>query len=249
MANESIISGKNAVTEALSAGREINKILLADNQQGSPYKQIVALAKERRVLVQWVPRKKIDTLTDSVHQGVVAYVSAYEYVEVEDLLEIARKKNETPFLLLLDELEDPHNLGSIMRTADCVGAHGIIIPKRRSVALTETVAKASTGAIEHVRVARVTNLTQSIKQLKEQGLWVVGADHRTKDDYRSLDGTLPLLLVIGSEGKGISRLVLEQCDFRVKIPMVGHVTSLNASVSASLLMYEVMRKRNPLGGQ
>ncbi|MGL4522816.1 MAG: 23S rRNA (guanosine(2251)-2'-O)-methyltransferase RlmB [Bacilli bacterium] len=244
--SESIITGKNAVLEAIEAGREINKILLAENQQGNAYKNIIAAAKERRVIVQWVPRKKIDAMTESVHQGVLAYVAAYRYFEVEEILDVAKKRNQLPFVIILDELEDPHNLGSIMRTADAVGAHGIIIPKRRSVSLTETVAKASTGAIEHIKVARVTNIAQTLKQLKDQGLWIVGADHRTKDDYRSMQVDMPLAVVIGSEGRGISRLVLECCDWKVKIPMVGKVTSLNASVSASLLMYEVFRKRSEM---
>jgi 23S rRNA (guanosine2251-2'-O)-methyltransferase len=199
------------------------------------------------VLVQYVPKKKLDQMVEGTHQGVVAQVAAYRYYEVDDLFARASEKGEPPFFLILDELEDPHNLGSIMRTADAVGAHGIIIPKRRSVGLTATVAKASTGAIEHIPVARVTNLARTIDELKERGVWIVGTDAKAKDDYRSFDGTMPLALVIGSEGKGISRLILEKCDFLLRLPMRGHVTSLNASVAASLLMYEVYRKRYPLG--
>lgn len=158
-----------------------------------------------------------------------------------------KKKNEQPFFLILDELEDPHNLGSIMRTADAVGAHGIVIPKRRAVGLTTTVAKASTGAIEHIPVARVTNLARTLEEMKERGIWVVGTDASAREDFRNMDGNMPLALVIGSEGKGMGRLVKEKCDFLIKLPMAGKVTSLNASVAAGLLMYEVYRKRNPVG--
>lgn len=181
------------------------------------------------------------------HQGVVAQVAAYEYAEVDDILTAAEKRNEAPFIILLDELEDPHNLGSILRTADAVGAHGVIIPKRRAVGLTATVAKASTGAIEYIPVARVTNLARTIDELKDRGVWIVGTDAKGKEDYRNVDGKMPIGLVIGSEGRGMGRLVKEKCDFLLHLPMQGKVTSLNASVAASLLMYEVYRKRNPLG--
>lgn len=181
------------------------------------------------------------------HQGVVAQVALYEYAELDDLYKATEEKNEQPFFLILDELEDPHNLGSIMRTADAVGAHGIVIPKRRAVGLTTTVAKASTGAIEHIPVARVTNLARTLEEMKERGIWVVGTDASAREDYRNMDGNMPLALVIGSEGKGMGRLVKEKCDFLIKLPMAGKVTSLNASVAAGLLMYEVYRKRNPLG--
>lgn len=180
------------------------------------------------------------------HQGVVAQVAAYEYAELDDLYKAA-EENEQPFFLILDELEDPHNLGSIMRTADAVGAHGIVIPKRRAVGLTTTVAKASTGAIEHIPVARVTNLARTLEEMKERGIWVVGTDASAREDFRNMDGNMPLALVIGSEGKGMGRLVKEKCDFLIKLPMAGKVTSLNASVAAGLLMYEVYRKRNPVG--
>ncbi len=181
------------------------------------------------------------------HQGVVAQVAAYEYAELDDLFQKAEDRNEQPFILVLDEIEDPHNLGSIMRTADAVGAHGIIIPKRRAVGLTTTVAKASTGAIEHIPVVKVTNLSRTLEEMKQRGIWVVGTDASGKQDYRSLDGNMPLALVIGSEGKGMGRLVKEKCDFLIRLPMAGKVTSLNASVAAGLLMYEVYRKRSPLG--
>ncbi|GGJ75114.1 23S rRNA (guanosine2251-2'-O)-methyltransferase [Anoxybacillus voinovskiensis] len=242
-----LIIGKNPVMEALKAEREINKLWIAEGSQRGAMQAIVQLAKEQNVLIQYVPKQKLDQMTDGNHQGVVAQVAAYRYYDMDELFRRAADRNEHPFFLLLDELEDPHNLGSIMRTADAVGAHGIIIPKRRSVGLTQTVAKASTGAIEHVPVVRVTNLARTIDELKERGVWIVGTDAKASDDYRQLDGTMPLALVVGSEGKGISRLVLEKCDFLIKLPMRGHVTSLNASVAASLLMYEVYRKRYPLG--
>lgn len=246
MEHEFII-GRNPVLEALKSGRDINKLWIAEGSQGGSMGQITQLAKRNGVLVQFVPKKKIEQMVDGIHQGVVAQVVAYQYAELDDLFNLAEKRNESPFFLLLDELEDPHNLGSIMRTADAVGAHGIIIPKRRSVGLTATVAKASTGAIEHIPVARVTNLSRTIDELKDRGVWIVGTDAKESDDYRNLDGGMPLTLVIGSEGKGMSRLIREKCDFLVQLPMVGHVTSLNASVATSLLMYEVYRKRHPLG--
>lgn len=240
---EDIIIGRNPVIEAINSGRSINKILVAENSKGPQYQKLTQMAKDAGVILNFVPRKKIDGIVEGQHQGVVAYVAAYQYAELDDLFEVAKSKNEDPFFIILDELEDPHNLGSIMRTADAVGAHGIIIPKRRSVGLTSTVAKASTGAIEYVKVARVTNLAQTIDQLKEKGLWVFGTDASAKEDYQYMDGTLPLALIIGSEGRGISKLVLSKCDFKVKLPMKGKVTSLNASVAASILMYEVFRKR------
>lgn len=241
------IIGKNPVIEALKSKREVNKIWIAEGSQRGAMQSIIQLAKQQNVLVQYVPKKKLDQMVDGNHQGVVAQVAAYQYYDVDELFRRTAERNEPPFFLLLDELEDPHNLGSIMRTADAVGVHGIIIPKRRSVGLTSTVAKASTGAIEHVPVARVTNLARTIDELKERGVWIVGTDAKAHDDYRQLDGTMPLAFVIGSEGKGISRLILEKCDFLIKLPMRGHVTSLNASVAAGLLMYEVYRKRYPLG--
>ncbi|AKM17472.1 23S rRNA (guanosine(2251)-2'-O)-methyltransferase RlmB [Anoxybacillus geothermalis] len=241
------IIGRNPVIEALKSGRDINKIWIAEGAQRHAVEPVLEWAKRRGVLVQYVPKRKLDQMVDGVHQGVIAQAAAYRYYEVDDLFARAARREEAPFFLILDELEDPHNLGAIMRTADAVGAHGLIIPKRRSVGLTPTVAKASTGAIEHVPVARVTNLARTIDELKERGVWVAGTDADAKDDYRFLDGTMPLALVIGSEGKGISRLVREKCDFLFRLPMRGHVTSLNASVAASLLMYEVYRKRYPLG--
>lgn len=245
--NDEFIMGRHPVLEAIKSGREINKIWVNEQSQGTS-KQLVQKAKEQNILVQFVPRKKLDQLVKSQqHQGVVASVAAYNYAEIDDMLSLASQRNEMPFLLLLDELEDPHNFGSILRTADASGVHGIIIPKRRAVGLTSVVAKASTGAIEYIPVARVTNTARTIDLLKKKGIWIVGTDASAKEDYRYLDADMPICLIIGNEGKGMSRLTKEKCDFLTRIPMVGKVTSLNASVAASLLMYEVYRKRDNRG--
>ncbi|RLQ91781.1 23S rRNA (guanosine(2251)-2'-O)-methyltransferase RlmB [Falsibacillus albus] len=245
--SQEYISGKNPVIEALKSDRDINKIWIAEGSQKGQMQQIISLAKETRVFVQFVPKKKIDQMVEGNHQGVVAQVAAYDYADIDDLFKNAESKGEPPFFIILDELEDPHNLGSIMRTADAIGAHGIVIPKRRAVGLTGAVAKASTGAIEYIPVARVTNLARTIDEMKDRGIWVFGTDAKGSEDYRKMDGSIPLALVIGSEGKGMGRLIREKCDFLIHLPMVGKVTSLNASVAASLLMYEVYRKRHPLG--
>ncbi|MDF1509179.1 23S rRNA (guanosine(2251)-2'-O)-methyltransferase RlmB [Robertmurraya sp. DFI.2.37] len=245
--SQDYIIGKNPVIEALKSDRDVNKVLIAEGSQKGQMQQVIGLAKEKNVMVQFVPKKKIDGLVEGNHQGVIAQVAAYQYAELDDLFSRAEKRNEAPFFLLLDEIEDPHNLGSIMRTADAVGAHGIIIPKRRAVGLTATVAKASTGAIEYIPVVRVTNMSRTIDELKERGVWIAGTDAKGKEDFREFDGTLPLGLVIGSEGKGMGRLIKDKCDFLIRLPMKGKVTSLNASVAAALLMYEVYRKRYPLG--
>lgn len=241
--NGEIIAGKNPVLEALRSGREINKIWISEGVKKSGIKELLDLARERGVFIQYVPKKKIDQLTNANHQGIAASVAAYKYAELDDLFQVAKERKEDPFFIILDELEDPHNLGSIIRTADAIGVHGIIIPKRRSVGLTATVAKASTGAIEHVPVCRVNNLAQTVDELKERGLWIAGTDAKGSIDYRKMDAALPLAIIIGSEGKGMSRLLKEKCDFLYSLPMVGHVNSLNASVAAALLMYEVYRKR------
>lgn len=239
------IVGKNPIIEAIKSGHAIHKIWVGDQSQKGQMTKLMQLAKEKNVLVQTAPKRKLDQLVGhSNHQGVVASIAAYDYAEIEDLFQKATDANEEPFFLLLDEIEDPHNLGSIMRTADAVGAHGIIIPKRRSVGLTQTVAKASTGAIEYIPVVRVTNMARTMDELKKRGLWFAGTDAKGNEDYSQASYDLPLGLVIGSEGKGITRLIKEKCDFLVSIPMKGQVTSLNASVAASLLMYEVYRKRS-----
>ncbi|PWU67490.1 23S rRNA (guanosine(2251)-2'-O)-methyltransferase RlmB [Gracilibacillus dipsosauri] len=240
--------GKNTVMEILESGRSIEKIYLLENLNPSLAKKIQAMAKKANATVQRVPKKKLDQLVEnSNHQGIAALVSAYEYASLEQLFAIGEERNENPFFILLDEIEDPHNLGSILRTADATGAHGVIIPKRRAVGLTATVAKTSVGAIEHIPVVRVTNIVQTIEELKARNVWVVGTEAEATEDYRQLDGSLPLALVIGNEGKGMSRLVKKNCDWTVSLPMKGRVSSLNASVAASILMYEIYRKRYSIG--
>ena len=238
-----LIGGKNPVIETLKSDRSVHKIWVADGMKPSALQSIVSLAKKKNVLIQRVPKRKLDDMKIENHQGVVAQIAAYKYSTLDDLFLQAEQRNEMPFFLILDEIEDPHNLGSILRTADCVGVHGIIIPKHRAVGLTHTVAKASTGAIEHVPVVRVTNIAQTLKVLKDAGLWIIAADLQNSRDYRELEANFPLALVIGSEGKGISRIVSKSCDFIYRLPMVGQVTSLNASVAAALFLYEIYRKR------
>ncbi|MCG3087857.1 23S rRNA (guanosine(2251)-2'-O)-methyltransferase RlmB [Sporosarcina cyprini] len=240
-----LIGGKNPVAEALRSGRELNKIWIAEGLNKKSIGEIISLAKRSGIVIQEVPKRKLDTMLEMNHQGIIASVAAYRYAELPELFERAKARQEDPFFLILDELEDPHNLGSILRTADATGVHGVIIPKRRSVGLTGIVAKASTGAIEHIPVVRVNNLSQTVEDLKKSGVWIAGTDASGSQDYRSMDATLPLAIIIGSEGKGMSRILREKCDFLYSLPMVGHVTSLNASVAASLLMYEVLRKRRP----
>lgn len=241
---DDVIVGRNAVTEALKAGRGINRILVANGDREGSIAEILATAKERGVVVQNVERNKIESLAcGHRHQGVLAYVAPVPYAELEDILKAAEEKGEPPFLVLLDELEDPHNLGALLRTADATGVHGVLIPKRRSVSLNATVAKTSAGAVEYVPVARIGNIAQTLKSLKEKGFWVAGADMDGEKAYYEADLTGPLVLVVGSEGRGMSRLTKEACDFIVSMPMVGHINSLNASVAGSILMYESMRQR------
>ncbi|WP_036708473.1 23S rRNA (guanosine(2251)-2'-O)-methyltransferase RlmB [Paenibacillus pinihumi] len=241
---EEWIAGKHPVLEALRSGREINKILIAEQAQKNAVLPIMTEAKKLGIVVQNVDKRKLDQVAGGVqHQGVVAQVAAYRYAEVDELLAYARSKGEEPLILLLDEIEDPHNLGSILRTAECTGVHGVIIPKRRSASLNATVSKTSAGAAEHVLVARVTNMAQTIDRLKEEGVWIAGADVAAKGDVYQADFNMPLGLVIGNESKGMGRLIREKCDFLVKLPMLGKLNSLNASVAAGVLMYEVVRQR------
>ncbi len=242
------IGGKNPVLAALKSDRDLNKIWVAEGLNKKTYHEIADLAKKQKVVVQTVPRKRLDQMLDMEHQGIVASIAAYDYATIDDIFAQAERANEDPFFIILDELEDPHNLGSILRTADAVGVHGVIIPKHRSVALTSTVAKASTGAIEYVPVVRVTNLSQTVDTLKERGIWVAGTDAASAGavDYRRMDATLPLAVIIGNEGKGISKHLKKRCDFLYHIPMQGEISSLNASVATALLMYEVYRNRHPL---
>ncbi|MNZ91256.1 putative TrmH family tRNA/rRNA methyltransferase [compost metagenome] len=244
MNQEEWIAGKHPVLEALRSGRELNKIWIAEGAQKSLTLPIVAEAKKQSIVVQFVDKRKLDSMVPGIaHQGIVAQAAAFAYVEVEELLERAGKRGETPFLLLLDEIEDPHNLGSILRTAECTGVHGVVIPKRRSAGLTATVLKTSAGAAEHVPVARVTNLAQTIEKLKEAGVWIAGTDVSAAQEVYKMKFDMPLAIVIGNESKGMGRLIKEKCDFLVKLPMLGQLNSLNASVAAGVLMYEVVRQR------
>lgn len=241
---DDVLVGRNAVTEALKSGRGINKLWIASGDREGSVAEIATLAKERGIVVQYVERAKIESLAGGHrHQGVLAYVAPVPYAELDDILKAAEEKGEAPFLVLLDELEDPHNLGALLRTADATGVHGILIPKRRSVSLNATVAKTSAGAVEYVPVARIGNIAQTLKKLKEKGFWVAGADMDGEKAYYEADLTGPLVLVVGSEGRGMSRLTKEACDFIVSMPMVGRINSLNASVAGSILMYESMRQR------
>lgn len=239
-----LIEGRNPVIEALKNDREIDKILINKASKEGSIKKIIALAKENNIVIQNVDRRKLDDMSEShAHQGVIAITSEYKYYELEEILEISKKRNEEPFFIILDGITDPHNLGSIIRTADAVGAHAVIIPKRRSVHITPIVAKASAGAVEYIPVCKVTNIVNTIKILKENGLWIAAVDMDGDTFYKqNLLGALGL--VIGSEGAGISRLVKQNCDFTVSIPMSGRVTSLNASVAGGILLYEVYRQRN-----
>ena len=238
------IEGRNPVIEVLKSDRQIDKIMIANGAKEGSIKKIIGMAKDKNVVVQYVNKNKLDEISTShAHQCVIAIVSEYKYYELEELIEKAKATNEDMFFIILDEITDPHNLGTIIRTADAVGAHGVIIPKRRSVHITPVVAKASAGAVEYVPVCKVTNIVNTIKRLKEEGLWIAAADMDGEVFYeQNLTG--PIGLVIGSEGFGISRLVKQNCDFTVKMPMTGNVTSLNASVAGGILLYEIFRQRN-----
>lgn len=240
---DSLVFGRNAVIELLKSGHPVNKVLINNENRSNRNADILSLMKERGVPYQFVERAVLDKFSGGEkHQNIVAFTAAREYVEPEDILEIARKKGEEPFILVLDEIEDPHNLGALLRTADAAGVHGIIIPVRRSVGLTPAVAKTSAGAIEYVPVARVSNLVQTLKQLKKMGCWITGAEAGGKEVFTA-DLSGPRVLVIGGEDKGLGRLVKETCDEIVSLPMLGRISSLNASVAGSILMYEVRRQR------
>ena len=240
---ELTIEGRNAVLEAFRAGKTIDKVFLMDGCQDGPIKSILREAKKTDAIIQFVTKERLDQLSDSQkHQGVIAFAAAYEYAQVDELLEIAKKKGEAPFLILLDNIEDPHNLGAILRTANVVGAHGVIIPKRRASGLTATVAKTSAGAINYTPVAKVTNLTKTIQELKEKGMWFVCADMAGTSMYK-LDLKGPIGLVTGNEGDGVSKLVKENCDFIASIPVKGEINSLNASVATGVMAYEILRQR------
>lgn len=238
----SIIVGRNPVLEALKSSREIEKLIIGKGTEGS-IRKIIGMAKEKGVPWQYVNKSALDRISDGkVHQGVIAYVSEYTYCHVEDIIEKAKTRKEDPFIIILDGIEDPHNLGAILRTAEGAGAHGVIIPKRRAVGITDVVAKAAAGAVEYVLVAQVSNIAQTVDKLKETGLWIGACDmDGVEYDIANMKGSIAL--VIGAEGYGISRLVKGKCDFGVSIPMSGHISSLNASNAAAVLMYEVKRQR------
>lgn len=242
------IQGKRSVEEALRADRHIEKIYIASGVSKQRIQSLLHQASRKEIPCYWVPRERLDQMVRMKnHQGIVAQVEAYQYASLEECFQIAKQRQEQPFFLLLDGVEDPHNFGSILRTAEATGVHGVIIPKNRAVGLTSTVAKTSAGAIEYVPVVRVTNLKRTADQLKANGLWIIGSDGNAEQEYQEVDYHLPLALVIGNEGKGISRLMKEKCDILVQLPMKGKMTSLNASVAAGILMYEVVRSRKAHG--
>lgn len=241
---EDLIIGRNAVIEALKSDRTIECVYVSKGDLEGSIKVALGLAKDRGVVIKESDRRKLDTMCDRLnHQGIVARVTPFKYCEVNDILEDAKRKEQQPFIVILDEIEDPHNLGSIIRTAELCGVHGIIIPKRRNVGVTSTVYKCSAGAIEHMKIAKVTNINATIDMLKEQGIWIYGADIDGKDYSYNTDFSGPCALIIGSEGKGISSLTLKKCDLLVKIPMIGKINSLNASVAGGIMMYEVLKGR------
>ena len=241
--NSTVIEGRNAVLEAFRSGKTIDKLFVQDGCKDGPVQTILREARKHDTIVQFVSKERLSQLSGTGHhQGVIAHAAAWEYAQVEDMLELAKSRGEAPFLILLDNVEDPHNLGAIIRTANLAGAHGVIIPKRRAVGLTATVARTSAGAVNYTPVAKVTNLARTMQELKEEGLWFVCADMDGELMY-NLDLKGPIGLVIGNEGEGVGRLVKENCDFTASIPMKGDIDSLNASVAAGVLAYEIVRQR------
>lgn len=239
------VEGRNAVLELLESDRDINKIYISDGEKHGSINKIIALAKKRKVIINEISRAKINQMSQTDNnQGVIAIVPPFEYCDIDDILEYAKSRNEKPFILILDGIEDPHNLGSIIRSAETAGVHGVIIPKRRACGVNSTVAKVSAGAIEYMRVARVNNINESINYLKENDVWICGTDIDAKNYYYNEDYTGGIGIVIGNEGSGMGNLVKKNCDFLVKIPMKGKVSSLNASVSAGIIIYEVVKQRN-----
>lgn len=241
--DEQYVAGRNPVLEILKAEKEIEKLYILNGELHGSIKKIIGIAKDRNIQIQEVDKNRLDQLSEgNIHQGVVALVGSYNYVTVDDILNRAKERNQPPFIIILDEIEDPHNLGAIIRSAECAGVHGVIIPKRRSALVNQTVYKSSAGAVEHMLIAKVNNLTNTIKELKDKGLWIYGADMDGADFHfnTSLEGAIAL--VIGNEGKGLSRLIKENCDIIVKIPMLGQISSLNASNAAAILIYEVVRQ-------
>jgi len=241
---EDKIEGRNSVLELLNSDRDINKLYVQKGEKHGSINKIIALAKEKRIVITEMEKSKMDTISETHnHQGVIAVVPPFNYCEVEDILDYAKSKNEKAFVLILDGIEDVHNLGSIIRTAETAGVHGIIIPKRRAAAVNATVSKTSAGAVEYMKIARVNNLADTMRNLKEQGLWIIGTDMDTETEYDKQDYTGDIAIVIGSEGFGMSKIVKDNCDFLIKIPMKGKITSLNASVSAGIVIYEALKQR------
>ena len=240
---EQYIVGRNPVMEVLKSGREIEKLYIQKGELKGSINKIIPMAKEKNIIIQRVDKNKLDEISKGNHQGVAALVGAFNYSTIEDILNIAEKSEEDPFIIILDGIEDPHNLGAIIRTAECSGAHGIIIPKRRAASVNETVYKSSAGAVEHISITKVNNISDTIEILKDKGLWIYGAD-MNGEDYYNVDLKGPVALVIGSEGHGLSRIVKEKCDFLLKIPMLGNISSLNASNAASILIYEKIRQNH-----
>ena len=241
---EDQVEGRNAVLELIESGKDINKIYIEKGEKQGSINKILAKANQRKIMVTEIDKQKFRQMSQTPNaQGIIAIVPPFDYCDVYDIIELAKERNEDPFILILDGIEDPHNLGSIIRTAETAGVHGIIIPKRRAASVNSTVNKVSAGAVEHMKIARVNNINETINTLKKEGIWICGTDMDTNKYYYNQDLTGPLAIVIGSEGFGMSRLVKENCDFLIKIPMKGRITSLNASVSAGIVVYEAVKQR------
>ena len=238
------VEGRNAVIELLKSGKPVNKVFVQKGERQGSINEVIKLAKKNNNLISEVEKSKLDTLSDTGHhQGVIAFVSAVEYKTIDDIFALADERNEDPFIMIADEIEDPHNLGALIRTAECAGCHGVIIPKRRAVGVTEVVAKTSVGATQYVPIVRVNNINETIKELQDRGVWIVGTDGSAETLYTEQDMTGSIAIIIGSEGKGMGTLTMKNCDFLVKIPMMGKITSLNASVSGGIVVFEALRQR------
>ena len=238
------VEGRNAVIELLKSDRTVNKIMVARGDRQGSINEILKLAIQNRIIVTEVDRNKLDTLSETKHhQGVIAFVAPIEYKDVDYILNVAKERGEEPFILIADEIEDPHNLGALIRSAEVAGCHGVIIPKRRAVAVTEVVSKVSVGATEYMPIARVNNINDTIRELKDKGVWIVGTDGSADTIYYKQDLTGPIAIVVGSEGRGMNKLTMKNCDFLVKIPMMGKITSLNASVSGGIVLFEALKQR------
>ena len=238
------IEGRNAVIELLKSDKTVNKIMIQRGERQGSINEIIKLAKQKRIVVTEVDKTKLDQMSETKHhQGVIAFVAPIKYKDIDDIFALAEEKGEAPFILIADEIEDPHNLGALIRSAECAGCHGVIIPKRRAVAVTEVVVKTSVGAVEYVPVVRVNNINETIRELKDRGVWIVGTDGSAKTLYYDQDLTGSIAVIIGSEGRGMSKLTMENCDFLVKIPMMGKITSLNASVSGGIVLFEALKQR------